>query len=251
MKLIPIFCIGSFFVTSLVTGCATFTLAGAEQNHSVAEDEAAETSTESQRRGEIVVLIHGMMRSPQSMKSMETFLKNEGYDVFNWGYSSTCCSIAELGEKLQTDLAEYRETHPGKVNFVAHSLGNIITRWALTQGTPPEEVGRVVMLAPPNHGSTMADTFTPIIGEIIKPIAELQTDAESTANSLPEVKTAEIGIIAGEYDDKVSIEESHLEEESDHIVVPAFHSFLMWRDDVKQQVLTFLEQGQFEHENDE
>ncbi|MEX1232175.1 MAG: hypothetical protein WEB58_18160 [Planctomycetaceae bacterium] len=260
MKIRLFFTMGLALATALLTGCATFTLAGVDERETPGpsadkpaspSDDEAEATAEPQLRGEVVVLIHGMMRSPLSMKHLESFLAEEGYDVYNWGYSSTCCSIAELGEQLQKDLAEFRKSRPGTVHFVGHSLGNIIIRWALTQGTPPDDVGQVVMLAPPNQGSSMADVLTPYLGEIIKPIAELQTDAESTAKSLPEIENATIGVIAGKYDDKVSIEESHLKEEDDHIVVPAFHSFLMWREDVQQQVLTFLEEGKFEHEEND
>ncbi|MFN0196727.1 MAG: esterase/lipase family protein [Planctomycetaceae bacterium] len=244
-------------------GCATFTLASDDERESEfstdgqtqfpAENDPKESpatdspATEPAPRGEVVVLVHGMIRSPLSMKPLADHLESQGYDVFNWGYSSTCCGIAELGERLQDDLAEYRKEHSGPVHFVGHSLGNIIIRWTLTKGTPPEDVGRVVMLAPPNQGSSKADLFAPLLGNIIKPISELQTDAESTARKLPEIEHAKVGVIAGKYDDKVSVDESHLAEETDHIVVPAFHSFLMFREDVKHQILTFLETGEFEH----
>src|SRR3970040_1276944 len=50
-----------------------------------------------------------------------------------------------------------------EINFVAHSLGNLVIRHFLADATDPESgrspdprIKRIVMLAPPNHGSARA-----------------------------------------------------------------------------------------------
>lgn len=190
------------------------------------------------------MLVHGMTRTTLSMQPLARALQREGYRVVNWGYSSTCCTVAELGQQLQKDIEAERGAAE-RMHFVGHSLGNIIVRWALTQQTPPDGVGRVVMLAPPNQGSQMADAFAPWIGWLLKPLPELATDPLSTARRVPPPRDVPIGIIAGELDGKVSVEETRLLGAIDHVGVPAWHTYLMYRSDVHRLVIAFLRNGRF------
>lgn len=193
---------------------------------------------------EVVVLLHGLGRTPLSMLPMAYTLSRAGYRVINWGYSSTCCSVAELGQKLQKDVEAQRGAAE-RVHFVGHSLGSVIIRWLLAQDQPPTGVGRVVMLAPPNQGSLDADGFTPWLGWLLKPMRELGTDSLSTARRLAAPTGVPIGVIAGEHDGKVTEAETHLAGEADHITVPAAHSFIMVRSDARRLTLAFLRHGRF------
>jgi len=194
---------------------------------------------------ELVVLVHGMGRTSVSMLPLAQTLEKEGYEVLNWGYSSLCCSVAELGERLRRDVEQRRGPTARRVHFVGHSLGNVIIRRVLTKGDAPEGVGRVVMLAPPNQGSHEADRHTRSVGWLLRPMAELRTDSASTVRRLPRIEDVPIGIVAGRYDGKVSVEETHLPEESAHVVVPGAHSFLMLRRDVQRLVIGFLREARF------
>ena len=194
---------------------------------------------------ELVVLVHGMGRTPVSMLPLARTLEQEGYEVLNWGYSSLCCSVAELGERLQRDMQQRRGPSSRRVHFVGHSLGNIIIRWVLTREDAPEGVGHVVMLAPPNQGSHEADRLTRSVGWLLRPMAELRTDSASNVRRLPRIENVPIGVVAGRFDGKVSLAETHLPEESAHVVVPAAHSFLMLRGDVQRLVVGFLRQACF------
>jgi len=194
---------------------------------------------------ELVVLVHGMGRTSLSMLPLARMLEKQGYEVFNWGYSSLCCSIPELGERLGRDVKQRQGSTPRRVHFVGHSLGNIIVRSALTMSDAPADVGHVVMLAPPNQGSRAADRHTKLVGWLLRPIAELRTDSASTVRLLPTLMNVPVGVIAGEYDGKVGVKETHLAEESAHVVVPATHSFLMFRGDVQRLVVGFLRDASF------
>lgn len=191
-----------------------------------------------------VVVVHGMGRSGLSMYLMASTLQERGYRVINWGYSSTCCTIAELGEQLADDLAALEGPRPDQLHFVGHSLGGIIIRWMLHH-RPPGVNGRVVMLASPNQGSRAADEYLDIGGWLLEPLDELTTDDKSTVRQLAIPKGREIGTIAGAYDGKVSPAESRLSTEADHVVVPAEHTFIMNRSDVQYLVVTFLKTGHF------
>lgn len=194
---------------------------------------------------ELVVLAHGMGRTPLSMRPIKRALEDEGYEVLSFGYSSYCCTIAEIGEKLRAKLAEEVGPQHVRVHFVGHSLGNIIVRYVLTRDSLPPRVGRVVMLAPPNQGAHAANTFTPVVGWLLRPVGELQADSGATVRRLPRVKGVEIGVIAARDDRTVKLPETHLAEESGHVVVGGGHSFIMYRDDTRKQMLAFLRSGQF------
>ncbi|HEX7241728.1 MAG TPA: alpha/beta fold hydrolase [Longimicrobiaceae bacterium] len=193
---------------------------------------------------ELVVLLHGLGRTRLSMAPLAWALERQGYDVLNWGYSSTSASIPELGTALSDRLASLEGPPPERVHFVGHSLGNVIVRWVLAN-RPPENVGRVVMLAPPNQGSRAADRYAPWLGWLLRPLPELRTRDGSTVRTLALPEGVEVAVIAGRYDGKVSVEESHLDGEKAHLVVPAAHTFLMNRADVRSLTLRFLGTGSF------
>jgi hypothetical protein len=194
---------------------------------------------------ELVVLAHGMGRSPISMAPLARALEAEGYEVLNFGYSSYCCSIAEIGERLRAELTATIGPQHTRVHFVGHSLGNILIRYVLTRDTLPPRVGRVVMLAPPNQGAHAANTFSPFVGWLLRPVSELRADSTSTVRRLPRVQNVPIGVIAARDDRTVKIPETHLPEEAAHLVVGGGHSFIMSRRDVREQVLVFLRTGAF------
>jgi triacylglycerol lipase len=197
---------------------------------------------------ELVVLVHGMGRSPLSMLPLSWTLKRAGYDVMNWGYSSICCGIAELGSQLQQDLREEledREARPARVHFVGHSLGNIIIRWVLAHEPMSETTGRVVMLAPPNQGSRVADQLSASLGWLLKPLPELRSEPMRTSGALLLPEPLFVGVIAGRYDGKVSVDETRIAGMDAHVVVAGAHSFLMFRSDVRRLMVDFLREGSF------
>src|SRR5690606_37764696 len=101
---------------------------------------------------EMVVLVHGMGRTPLSMAPLEVSLRRAGYRVLNVGYDSQGPSVAEIGAQVNAEVAEALMQAPApRVHFVGHSLGTVVIRWVLTH-TPPDVPGRAVFLAPPNQG---------------------------------------------------------------------------------------------------
>jgi triacylglycerol lipase len=192
---------------------------------------------------ELVILVHGMGRSPASMWILARRLEADGYRVVNFGYPSTRGTVAELGARLARRAAERAGGAP-RVHFIGHSLGTVIIRSMLAQA-PPEHLGRVVMLAPPNRGAASADRWAPHLSGLMPAIRELRTTPESTARTLALPEGVEVGIIAGSRDRKVRVEETRLPGARDHVVVNGFHSFLMNRTDVHLLIVRFLRQGRF------
>lgn len=206
---------------------------------------AQETATATAGGGEeMVVLLHGLGRTRLSMVPLEWALEREGYRVLNLGYSSYTTGISGLGAalalRIDSAVAEHR---PARVHLVGHSLGTVLTRWILANRRP-ERVGRVVMLAPPNRGSASADRFAPWLGWLLRPLPELVTDSSGTARGLGAPLGVDVGIVAGEFDGKVSLAETELPG-AERVVVPASHTFLMARPDVQRLVVRFLREGTF------
>jgi hypothetical protein len=190
---------------------------------------------------DLVLLVHGMGRTSLSMLPLAQALEREGFVTDTWGYSSVLHDIPELCALLAAHIAALELPAGTRVHFVGHSLGNLLIRGALG-AQPRAGAGRIVMLAPPNRGAASADAWAPWMGWLWKPLPQL--GAAGLAGMLP-VPPLEIGIIAGELDGKVAPEETHLSGETDHVVVPALHSFLMSRRDVQELTARFLREGRF------
>ena len=71
--------------------------------------------------GDRVVLLHGLGRSPRSMRRLASGLEEAGFAPLAIGYPSRTHSIAELIEQLRPRLAALG---PGTIHFVGHSLAN-------------------------------------------------------------------------------------------------------------------------------
>jgi pimeloyl-ACP methyl ester carboxylesterase len=209
---------------------------------------AAQGAVPSEPLGEprdLVILVHGMGRTRFSMRPLQRALEAEGYEVISYGYPSRRARVAELGPGL-ADRIEREEARAdvARVHLVGHSLGNILIRWTLANRRPAK-LGRVVMLAPPNQGARWADYFAGSMSWFSKPLTDLTTSPTSTARTLPTPQGVEIGVIAGSRDITVRLPETMLEGQTDHVVVPSGHTFIMRRRIVHRLTIRFLRTGAF------
>ena len=205
-----------------------------------------------------VILLHGLARSSRSMKKLERTLHQEGYNAINIHYDSRKQTIEQLAnESIPRALTYCQPNTP--LHFVTHSMGGILIRYYLSQHTI-NQLGHVVMLGPPNHGSEIVDKLKHIPGfKALNGLAGLQLGTNSPLLSQLNAAHYSLGIIAGTRsvnwllstliakpnDGKVSVTSTKVADMRDHLTLPVTHTFMMHNSHVIQQVLHFLKHGKF------
>lgn len=210
-----------------------------------------------------LVLLHGLARTPRSMLGAGLWFQRGGFRVAYVGYPSRKMGIdAAVRDHVAPQLEKIAtEAGGGRVHFITHSLGGIVFRaWAsgYADGYP---LGRAVLLAPPNQGSQIVDRLggwnvaQKIMGPVLQ---ELGTDENSTPRRLGAVP-AETGVIMGDQanlpffrqwlgpqsDGVVTVEGGKVEGLKDFLVLPAGHTWIMWRPGVLAAAEHFIRHGQF------
>ena len=220
--------------------------------------------------GKGVVVLHGLLRTRASMKSLCNYLRSEGdFSVFDVGYPTTRGSVADHARSLDGVMQSLSDL--SEVHFVGHSLGNIVIRYWLHEmaansqrAAPLPPFGRMVMLAPPNQQPEMAVAL--LRGDFVEGIAgKAATDLAEGWNELEPklaIPSFEFGILAGgrgndrgynpllEGDDDgvVTVENTRLAGAADFRRLEAMHSIFMSAAPVRRMTLRFLKEGSFEGE---
>lgn len=236
-----------------------------ENSASSSQTEAARPANSSRPVGETVVLLHGLGLGSWAMKRFETALKRDAYRVVNLSYPSRRVPLERLADDwLPRVLRESGADTVPRLHFVTHSMGGILLRLYLRDHAAAQ-LGRAVMLAPPNAGSEVVDRlidFPPFNWIASVNGRRLGTDEDSLPRSLsPWTHTGQLGIIAGNRsfnplfsawlpgpsDGKVAVSSARLAGMSDFLVLPHSHTWLQWRSDTIAQTRTFLRIGRFDH----
>lgn len=215
--------------------------------------------------GRVVLLLHGLFRSRTSMQPLADYLAGQGdWTVLNIGYATTRRTVEEHAASLASIVDHLDEVT--EINFVAHSLGNLVVRRFLSEqmespaGVDPR-IRRFVMLGPPNRGALLAETngLNLAVRLVAGPVGrQLAFEWDELAEQLV-IPTCEFGIVAGglehsvgwnpllpgDDDGTLRVEETWLPGASDYAVLPVPHSFLMRHDEVQRYTLHFLETGHF------
>lgn len=207
-----------------------------------------------------VVILHGILRTKRHMRKLATHLSARGYEVLNLNYPSTKQSLEALANSTWQQV-DALTTEDKPIHFIGYSMGGLLVRAMLSKHRPTQ-LGRVVQLASPNHGSEVADFLRDfwIYKMLYGPAGqELTTNNEAVAALLGEVDY-ELGVIAGDFvydpitpfimkgpnDGLVSVESTKLAGMKDHITVRASHTFFPSNKTVLAQTAHFLAHGAFD-----
>lgn len=202
--------------------------------------------------GRRIVLLHGLWMPGASMHWLSLQLRDAGFAPEIFSYHSVAdgpdLAVPRLVELLQAE---------GEADIVAHSLGGLIALKALCDA-PDLPVARVVCLGSPLAGSGAAagmlrwSPTAPLLG---RSAALLQEGVGCWRGR------ARVGVVAGrvrhglgalfagfdgDHDGTVAVVETQLEGITDHVVVDASHSGLLFSPDAAAQAIAFLRTGHFQ-----
>lgn len=222
---------------------------------------AAAASAPPAENRETVVLLHGVALNRWFTARLAGHFEREGYAVVNVSYPSRSKTIAELGDTWLPELLRRRgvEAAP-RVHFVVHSMGGLVVRRFLATHRPAN-LGRVVMIATPNHGSAIADRLAraaPFRWYFGCNLRGLGTGDDAAWRSLPTAQF-ELGVLAGNralnplghfwlqgpHDGTVEVASTRLEGMADHRVIAANHTGILFRKETAELATVFLRTGRF------
>ena len=211
-----------------------------------------------------VILLHGIGRTSRSMNRLAKALAQADYHVLNIDYPGRKKTVKELVSFVYQQIQTLPSTYPKPLHFVAHSMGNLIIRELLARYDFPA-VGYIVMIAPPNQGSEVADFLKNYLlyQHFYGPAGQELTTEKAQTNPFAHLQYP-FGVIAGnrnilpltgllfsqDHDGLVSVPSTKLKSMQDHITLPCSHAFIMQNQKTITQVLHFLQLGQFNHDYD-
>lgn len=203
-----------------------------------------------------VVLVHGIWMPGIVMAWMAARLREAGFECETFAYHGVIRGPREATSRLADVLAQ------APVHVLAHSLGGLVTLQALRE-RPQLPVRRVVCLGSPLRGSGAVHGMR----RRAWTAATLGLAADLLEHGFDEWNgPAEVGVIAGtvphglghlfggfseEHDGSVAIAETRLPGISDHAVIPASHSGMLFSADAARLAVHFFREGRFAPESGE
>ncbi len=152
--------------------------------------------------------------------------------------------------------------HTLAVNVIGSALmGGLMVRGYLAAHRP-SNLGRVVTIVPPHHGSAVSDRLRsiPVVWRIIgRNLGALGTKPDAYWRTLPQRADFELGVIAGSFalsplswfflpkpnDGTVTESSTRLDGMADHIVLPSSHTLILFRKRTAARAIEFLRTGRF------
>lgn len=203
-----------------------------------------------------IVILHGIFRSSKHMRKLASFLETQGYYVHNLDYPSTRNDLETLTDDLITQLKTRLPTDQ-RVHFIGYSMGGLLVRTILAHYRPAH-LGQVVQLAPPNHGSEVANFLRRfwLYKKLYGPAGQQLITDQSAIQPLFGPIDFPLGILAGtrsldpfsswcllpgRNDGKVTVDSTKLSGMTEHHLVPATHTFFPQNRQVHRLTLHFLQ----------
>lgn len=205
-----------------------------------------------------IFLIHGLFMHGYMMQYMQRQLEQYGYEVLVFSYQSVRRDLSENAALLMQFVKE-NSRREETCHFVGHSLGGLLIRLGY-EIAPDCFTGRIVTIGTPHQGSWVAERIAEDIHqEILGGSYACALDGDMpdwqgnvALGSIAGDRCIGIGMalkhLAKPNDGTVSVKETHLANQTDHIVIPLSHTALIYSKRVCYQVDAFLRTGQFEYD---
>lgn len=120
-------------------------------------DEGWEQAAAAAPQTPVVIFIHGFNSTPRRNAALMVPVRRAGFPAGVFAYPNDW-AIADSAELLSMQLKKFAASHPEmKIALVTHSMGGLVARACVEDPTlDPGNVARLVMIAPPTHGTLMA-----------------------------------------------------------------------------------------------
>ncbi|MCJ2079975.1 esterase/lipase family protein [Methylobacterium sp. J-090] len=208
-----------------------------------------------------VLFLHGIARRASSLARMERAFRAQGHATLNLDYPARTAALADLAAGIAPPVAAFA-ARVRRLHVVTHSMGGLVARALLTRHRP-DNLGRVVMLAPPNGGSEVADRLHRLAAyrSFFGPAgAQLTTRRDAELAALLGPVDYPLGVIAGDRtlypveswlmlprpnDGRVSVDRTRVAGMSAHVTLHTTHGLMMWNPRVIGEALHFVRNGRF------
>ena len=204
----------------------------------------------------IVVLIHGLWMPGIEMQLLGNRLREAGFSTCRFTYKSVRSSPLENTIELQKFINNIKAQ---ELHFVCHSLGGLVVRHLFCQ-YPEQRPGRIVTLGTPHSASSSAKKLVKIfpgrmlLGKSINQGLLGPVPPWSSNNELGIIAgTLRLGLgmivpgIAKPNDGSVTVQETMLDNATDHITLPVSHFGMLLSKRVAYQTIYFLQNGKFDY----
>jgi hypothetical protein len=222
-------------------------------------------------KGRAVIILHGLFRSRGTMSAIRDAIAESGeFSVFCMGYPTTRGAVNDHAASLESVVRSLGGI--SEINFVAHSLGNLVVRhwlkdWQNAGGELPkgQSFGRMVMLAPPNKQPQLATKLVrgSVATFVAGPAAQQMASGWEALEPRLATPHFQFGILAGgkgdargynplipgDDDAVVTVESTRLPGARDFRLLPVLHSFFMNDKRAQELTIRFLTHGHFEDES--
>lgn len=215
-------------------------------------------------RGDRVLLVHGLARTTHMFGPMARALTARGFRPVRYGFPSRRLTAPQAVERFRAWVAGL-DAPDDTLHFVGFSLGALMIRGALAP-LPYRELGRVVMIGPPNKGvghlagrqaRWMPRVFGPAFHDLHVGTAFIEGLPEpdlptgviaGTRRFSPANPSSWLRVLSGDRepgDGTVELRNTRLDRRHDFIALPVNHTFMARHPAVIRQTIHFLEQGAF------
>jgi pimeloyl-ACP methyl ester carboxylesterase len=200
-----------------------------------------------------VVLVHGLWFGEYWLRPLAHRLREAGFEVKGFDYSTTRVSLERSAMRLQQLCAR---DFPRGVNLVGHSLGGLLILQMLEAGRWSRP-GKILFMGTPLTGSSVARRAAAwpgaslLLGKAADPLERGHPGwpEDRVVGMIAGSRPVGLGVITGKLekpnDGTVTVSETRHPGLTAHITLPVTHTGMIFSAAVARQAVSFLNRGRF------